>query len=301
MPVSTAQIAMMLWPGLYKIHGDEFKKHPMFHEKMFDVTTSDKAYEETVGTVGTGVLAHRPEGSPTIFQDTMQGFVTRFPMLDYAGGVIVTKNAIADNVYKKGAERDTKALASSAYHTMQLVAANIYNRAFNSSYTGADGLEMCSTAHLNKSGGTYANELTTAADLSELSLEQACVDIENMKNDRGLNIALLPKALIIAPAERFNACRILKSAAQNDSANNAINALKEEGYFRDGVVVNPYLSDTDAWFIRTDTEGLQFFVRQAPEFSEDVDFISDNIQYKVHMRIGAGWYEPRAIFGSAGA
>jgi hypothetical protein len=184
-------------------------------------------------------------------------------------GFIVTREAIADNQYKSKALRGTRDLAFSFRQTKENVAANVYNRAFNSSYTGGDGSILCVSTHATIAGN-QSNVLGASADLSEASLEDMCVAIMNATNERGLKVSLMPKSLVIPTALAFEAARILKSQGQNDTANNAINALRSMGLFTDGPKVNHYLTDTDAWFVRTNApNGLKLFERNAPEFAQD--------------------------------
>jgi hypothetical protein len=186
--------------------------------------------------------------------------------------------------------------------TKETVAANVYNRAFNSSYTGGDGKELCATDHPNVAGGTWSNELTTAADLSEAALEQAIIDMMAWTDDRGLLIAAMPEKLIIPPELVFEAERILETPLRVGTADNDVNALKNLGKFRGGVTVNHYLTDADAWFIRTNVaNGMKHFERKADSFAEDNDFDTDNAKFKASARYSFGWSDPRGIFGSPGA
>lgn len=230
-----------------------------------------------------------------------QGFVTRYNHVKYGLGFAITQEMIDDDQYMIVAQKRSKALAFSMRQTKEIVAANVYNRAFNSSYTGGDAKELCATDHPNVAGGTYANELTTAADLSEAALEQAMIDLMAFTNDRGLKIAVMSTGLIIPSALTFEADRILKSPLRTSSDNNDINALKMGGWIPK-VTVNHYLTDSDAWFLLTNVpDGMKYFERKADTFSEDNDFDSDNLKYKAVARYAFGWTDPRGIFGSPGA
>jgi hypothetical protein len=185
--------------------------------------------------------------------------------------------------------------------TKEIVAANIFNRAFNSSYTGGDGKELLATDHVNVSGGTFANELSTAADLSEASLEQAVIDIAGFRDDRGLLIAAKPKSLVIPYQLQFEAHRILKAVGRTGTDLNDPNAIKDMGLFSN-VVVNHYFTDSDAWFINTDVgDGLKYFERRGDQFEMDNDFDTENAKFKATARYSFGWSDPRALFGSPGA
>lgn len=299
--INRGSIGKALWPGLNKVFSEKYNAHPLELTDLFDTYTSDKAFEEDMGMSGFGQASVIEEGSGVTYDSMQQGFLTRYTMTKYGTGFIVTSEAVDDNQYTEIALKRAAELAPSVKDTQETVAANVYNRAFNSSYTGADGLELLSTAHVNVAGGTYANELSTAADLSEASLEQAVIDLMKFTNDRGLKIAVMPTSLIIPVDLWAEAERILKSPLQSGNSNNDINALKMSGYIPK-VVLNHYLTDTDAWFIRTNVpDAMRRFVRKPVTFSEDNDFDSDNLKFKVVYREAYGWSRPKGLFGSPGA
>ena len=296
--VTTGSIAKAIWPGVNKFYGLGYNQHPLEYVAIFDVENSTKLYEEDVILSGTGLAPKKPEGEAISYDSIKQGWVTRYTNVVYALGIQATREMIEDDQYDLLFKK-AQYLGRSIRITQETVTANVLNRAFNSSYTGGDGLEMCSTAHVNVAGGTFSNELTTSSDLSEASLEQACIDIAGFTDDRGLQIAANAKKLIIPRQLQFEAARILKSTLQNDSANNAINALKNMNL---EIVMNHYLTDADAWFLKTDVmDGLKYFNRRAPEFKDDSDFDTENAKFKGSVRFSAGWSDPRGIFGSPGS
>jgi hypothetical protein len=299
MSVTTGDIAKFLWPGLNGIFQTSYKDYPKQYMDIFDQESSDKAYEEYTGFVGLGLARVKGEGAAVHYDNWSQGFTRRVTNVTYALGYTITREAVNDNQYMKAAKAKTKALSRSEHQTRETVAANILNRAFNNSYTYADGLELCSTAHLTKTGLTFQNELTTAADLSESAIEQALIDISNFTDERGLKIAVRGTKLIIPTDLQFEAHRILESTLQNDSANNAVNALKT---VRLGIAVNNYLTDTDAWFIKTDVDqGLIHQNRQSAILENDTDFGSKNLLFTVYSRFAFDAADPRGVFGSPGA
>lgn len=209
---------------------------------------------------------------------------------------------VDDDQYDIIAPRRAQGLAFSMRQTKELIGAAVYNRAFNGSYVGGDGVSLLNSAHPNLAGGTWSNVLSTASDLSEASLEQAFIDISLLKNDRGLQISLIPKQLILPPQLEFEATRILKTSLRVGTDLNDINALKETGKFSNGFKLNHYLTDADAWFIRTNApHGMKYFERRADDFGMDNDFDTENAKYKATARYSFGWTDPRGLFGSAGA
>jgi hypothetical protein len=290
----------LLWPGLNAIFG-KYKDLPYQHTQVFDAHESDKSYEEDVELTGFGLAPVKSEGGSISYDSHTQGPTTRYTNVTYGLGFIETIEAVEDNKYKDRAQKRTAMLARSMRVTKETVVANVINRAFNNAYLGGDGLELISTAHVTVDG-TQSNELAVAADLSEASLEDMFIQIMNATDSRGLRIRLMPKKLIVPPNLAFEAERIVKSNLQNDTANNAINAIKSTGMLPGGVMVWHYLSDTDAWFITTDAEnGLKLFNRRALSFAKDSDFDTDNFKHKATERYVAGWSDWRGIFGSEGA
>ena len=299
--INKAAFAKALWPGVNAWYGKAYGEYPVIHTKLFDTYSSTKYREEDVGVVSFGLAAQKPEGTGVSYDTETQGFVTSYVHVTYGLGFIITDEAIEDDQYMVIGERKSKGLAFSMRQTKEIVAHNVYNRAFNTSFTFGDGKALLVSDHPNISGGTWSNVLATAADLSEVALEQAVIDISLYTNDRGLRIHVLPKTLIIPPNIMFDAKRILGSPLQSGNSNNDINVLKSMGYFSD-VCVSPYLTDTDAWFIRTNVpEGMKYFERKADEFTEDNDFDTDNLKYKAVARYSFGATDVRALFGSAGA
>ena len=300
-PINSGSFAKALWPGINAWYGRVYNEWPEEYTQLFNTESSSRAYEEDVGTTGFGQAAIKSEGGAISYDDESQAFITRYQHVVYALGFIITREIVEDDQYDVVGKRRSEALAFSMRQTKETVGANVYNRAFNASYTGGDGKEMCATDHPNFAGGTWSNELTTAADLSEASLEQACIDIMKFTNDRGLKISVMPESLIIPVDLVFEARRILESEGRVGTADNDLNALKSMGKFRN-VIVNHYLTDTDAWFIRTNVQnGLKCFQRRAMEFGTDNEFDTENAKYKATERYSFGWTDPRAIFGSPGA
>jgi hypothetical protein len=299
--INTGNVPKLLWPGLNAVWGRDYEEHPKEFTDLFDVETSDMNYEEEVEMTGFGLASVKQQGAPTPYDTESQQSVTRYTHVAYGLGFTVTREEIDDNLYAKKGVTRTQMVAFSFRQTKENVAANVYNRAFNTSYTGGDGKALCVIDHPSLAGN-WSNTLAVAADLSEASLEDMCVQIMNATNSRGLKIGLMPRALVIPTASAFEAQRILKSTGQSGTANNDINALRAMGVFPDGIKVNHYLTDSDAFFIRTNApQGMKLFQRVAAEFAQDGDFDTGNLKYKGYERYSVGWTDPRALFASPGA
>ena len=302
MTINSSSFAKALWPGINSWYGKEYTEYPVEHTALFDTYTSRRAYEEDVGITSFGLANVKLEGAGITYDEESQAFVTRYGHVVYALGFIVTREIFEDDLYDVVGQRRAKGLAFSMRQTKETVAANVYNRAFNTSFTGGDGVSMINTAHVNFAGGTWSNRLAVDSDLSEAALEQACIDIQKFQDDRGLLISVMPQSLIIPVDLMFEAERILMSDYRVGTANNDINALYHMGKFPGGIVINHYLTDVDAWFLRTNVkDGMKYFERRAMEFAVDNDFDTENAKYKASERYSFGWTDPRAIFGTPGA
>jgi len=301
MAISRAQLVKELEPGLNALFGLEYNRYENQHAEIFDTESSDRAFEEEVMLSGFAQAQVKPEGSGVTFDNAQETFTARYSHETIALAFSITEEAIEDNLYDRLSSRYTKALARSMANTKQIKAANVLNRAFNSSFTGGDGKELCATDHPTIFG-TVSNELATAADLNETSVEQALIDIAAFTDERGLKIAARGVKMIIPSELQFTAERIMNSANRVGTADNDINAVKSMGMIPQGYVVNNYLTDTDAFFIITDVpNGLKYFERSPIKTSMEGDFDTGNVRYKARERYSFGFSDFRGIFGSPGA
>jgi hypothetical protein len=271
---------------------------------LFDTENSTKAFELDQQFEGFGLAPVKQEGAGVSYDSQQEGFTPKYPNLTYAKGFIVTKEAMDDNLYDLFSTR-ARALAFSMQQTREVVAANVYNRGFNSAFlmTGGDGVELFSSLHINgpSDNTTFANELAIAAALSETSLEDLLIIINEATDPRGLRIALRGERLIVPPKLGFESERILNSTLQNDTGNNATNALRSTGMLPGGHMVNNYLTSDSAWFIKTNAKnGMKHKLRQETRFEQDNDFGTSNARFKADYREAYGWSDPRGAYASAG-
>jgi len=301
MVISRMQLVKELEPGLNALFGLEYDRYENQDKEIFDTESSDRAFEEEVMLGGFANASVKPEGQGVTYEDAQETFTARYTHETVALAFSLTEEAVEDNLYDKLSTRYTKALARSMANTKQVKAANVLNRAFNNSYLGGDDKELCATDHPTLSGN-QKNELSTAADLNETSLEQMLIDIADMKDERGLKIALRGMKLIIPVNLQFIAERLMKSSGRVGTADNDVNALKSMGMIPQGYTVNNFLTDTDAFFIKTDApNGLKHFTRAPIRTAMEGDFDTGNVRYKARERYSYGWSDWRGIFGSPGA
>jgi|TARA_R110000824_G_scaffold6312_3_gene29197 hypothetical protein len=302
MAISRAQLAKELEPGLNALFGLEYARYDAEHAEIFDTESSERAFEEEVMLSGFGSAPVKSEGSAVSFDDAQEAYTARYTMETIALAFSITEEAIEDNLYDRLASRYTKALARSMANTKQVKAAAVLNSAFDSTVTGGDGKELCATDHPLAGGSTLRNELSTAADLNETSLENSLIDIAAFVDERGLKVSVRGLKLIVPPALQFVADRLLESTLRPGSADNDVNATRNMGMLPQGYVVNHYLTDTDAFFIKTDApRGFVHFERLPITTKMEGDFDTGNVRYKARERYSFGFSDPRCVFGSPGA
>jgi len=303
MAISRSQLVKELEPGLNALFGLEYNRYDNEAALIFATETSDRAFEEEVMLSGFGAAAAKTEGAMVNYDDAKEAWTARYTNETIALAFAITEEAMEDNLYDRLAARYTRALARSMAHTKQVKGAAILNNGFTTSgYNGGDGKALMTTDHPLTNGGTFRNELSTSADLSETALEQALIDIAAFVDERGLKIALQAVRMVIPKENQFTAERILKSPQRPGTADNDINAIYHMGMIPQGYFVNHFLADTDAWFLITDApNGLKHFVRAPIKTAIEGDFDTGNVRFKARERYSFGWSDPRGIFGSPGA
>lgn len=302
MAINRNQFRKLLEPGLNTVFGLDYRRHPEEWRDIFDVETSQKAFEEDVMISGFGAAAVKAEGAGVSYDTAAQVWTARYVAETIALAFSITDEAIKDNLYGNIGSKYAKALARSLIHTKEIKGAAILNNGFNSNYKGGDGKELFATDHPLAGGGTFANELATPADLSEAALEDAIIAIAGFVDERGIPVSVMPRKLIIPTALQFEAQRLLYSDGRPGTNDNDLNAIKKLGMFPEGVKVNRRLTDPDAWFIKTDCpDGLKHIVREGVSTKTEPEFNTGNFRYKASERYVFGWTDPRGGFASAGA
>ena len=308
MAISRSQLVKELEPGLNALFGLEYKNYENEHAEIFDTESSDRAFEEEVMLSGFGNAQVKAEGQGVSFDDAQETFTSRYTHETIALAFSITEEAIEDNLYDRLASRYTKALARSMANTKQVKAANVLNNGFDGNFAGGDGVSLFG----NNAGGvivnhptlagTFSNQLQTPADLNETSLEQSLIDISAFTDERGLKIAARGMKMIIHPNQQFTAERLMESKGRTGTADNDINAIVSRGMVPQGYVINHYLTDTDAFYIKTDVpNGMKMFNRSPISTKMEGDFDTGNVRYKARERYSFGFSDPRGMYASAGA
>jgi len=302
MAINRAQLVKELEPGLNALFGLEYDRYENEHNEIFDTENSDRAFEEEVMLSGFGQAPVKGEGASVTYDTAQETFTARYSHETVALAFALTEEAIEDNLYDSLSSRYTKALARSMATTKQVKAANVLNNGFSTSFPGGDGKPLMTTDHPTLSGGDQSNEPSVAADLNETSLENAMIDISQFVDERGIKVNVQARKLIIPPQLQFVADRVLQTPGRVGTSDNDINALKNMGMLPDGYTVNHYLTDTDAFFIKTDApNGLKHFVRSPMSTGMEGDFETGNVRYKARERYSFGFSDWRGIYGSPGA
>ena len=302
MAISRAQLLKELLPGLNALIGLEYAKYGEEHKEIYETETSERSFEEETKLSGFSAAPVKPEGSAIAYDNAQEAWTARYNHETIALGFSLTEEAIEDNLYDSLSARYTKALARAMAYTKQVKAAAVLNNGFSASYPGGDGVALFSNAHPLVSGGTNSNVPSTPSDLNETSLEAAVIQISLWTDERGLLIAAKPKKLVVPPALQFVATRLLETELRVATADNDINALKNNGSIPEGYTINHWLTDTNAWFLTTDVpNGLKHFIRTPMSTSMDGDFDTGNARYKARERYSFGVSDPLGIFGSPGA
>ena len=302
MAISRAQLLKELLPGLNALFGLEYTTYQQEHKEIYETEKSERSFEEETKLSGFSAAPVKNEGSAIAYDNAQEAFTARYNHETIALGFSITEEAVEDNLYDSLSARYTKALARAMAYTKQVKAAATLNNAFSSAYVGGDGVSLISTAHPLVSGGTNSNTPSTAADLNETSLENSVIQIAAWTDERGLLIAAKPRKLVVPPNLMFVATRLLETELRVGTADNDINALKNNGSIPEGYTVNHFLTDTNGWFLTTDVpNGLKHFVRTPMSTGMDGDFDTGNVRYKARERYSFGWSDPLGMFGSSGS
>ena len=301
MAISRAQLAKELEPGLNALFGLEYSRYENEHSEVFEEESSDRAFEEEVMLAGFTNAPVKEEGSAITFDDAQETYTARYTMETIALAFSITEEAIEDNLYDRLASRYTKALARSMAQTKQIKAAAILNNAFSSSSPIGDGVALCSSSHPSLSGN-QRNLLSTASDLNETSLEQMLIDIAGITDERGVKVAIRGMKLVIPKELQFIAERLMATNLRVGTSDNDTNAIKSMGMLPQGAVVNHFLTDTDAFFIKTDApNGFKLFNRTPIKTAMEGDFDTGNMRFKARERYSFGVSDWRCVFGTPGA
>ena len=302
MTISRSQLLKELLPGLNALFGLEYARYGEQHKEIYETESSDRAFEEETKLSGFAAAPVKSEGAAIRYDDAQEAWTARYTHETIAMGFSITAEAVEDNLYDSLSSRYTKALARAMAYTKQVKAAAVLNNGFAAGVTYGDGKSLFATDHPLTGGGTNSNRPSSGTDLNETSLEAAIVQIQQWKDERGLLIAGKPVKLVVPPALQFVAERLMKTQLRVGTSDNDINAIVSMGAIPGGYTVNNYLTDSNAWFIKTDIpNGMKHFVRVGMQTGMDTDFDTGNSRYRARERYSFGVSDPLGVYGSPGA
>jgi len=309
MAISRAQLLKELLPGLNALFGLEYARYGAEHKELYETEKSERSFEEETKLSGFGAAPVKNEGQAVAYDNAQEAFTARYSHETIALGFSITEEAVEDNLYDSLSARYTKGLARAMAYTKQVKAAGVVNNGFSQNYLGGDGVSLFGVnasgtrvGHPLVTGGVNFNSPTTGVDLNETSLENAVIQIAAWTDERGLLIAAKPRKMIIPPALQFVATRLLETSLRVGTADNDLNALKNNGSIPEGYVVNHFLTDNNAWFLCTDVpNGMKHFERTPLSNSMDGDFDTGNVRYKSRERYSFGYSDPLGMWGSSGS
>ena len=281
--------------GVYDQRADEWSR--VFREE----DGIPRNYHEEPVLYGFGAAPQLPDGTPVTYQQGGVLFLKRYVYKVYGLAFALTKVLVEDGDHIRIGQVYARHLAQSLVETKELLSANVLNLAFTGGASaGGDGVSLVNTSHPIVNG-VFSNQLATSANLSQTSLEQMLIQIRQAVDNNGKKIRLVPRQLIVAPGNIFQAEVLLKSVLRTGNANNDINPVKSIGLLDEGAAVLSRLSSPTAWWVQTDApEGMKLLMRRRLEKTMEGDFETDSMRYKATERYDVGFTDPRAIYGTAG-
>ena len=296
--MNRSQFNKAVVPGLFSFMSSSFAENAPYWKKLVTIKPSRRAYEESAYYAGLGLLPEKPEGEPIKYDDFIQGPTKRWVHVTQALGVRITEEMIEDSLYPDiptEMSDMTKELGRSARETMEIIVHDMYN---GTTKTAGDGVAVFSASHTKLGGGTWSNLLSPAADLSTASLRQAITQIETTTDDRQKQQVIKPRYLLVAPDGEWTAREILNSSYDPESANNAINPLQSRNL---QLIVDPYLTDTDTWFLLAEKNPIITFMRRGVKFAKDGDFETGDAKFKTSFRMSTEVNYPMGLLKAPGA
>lgn len=284
-----------VFDGIYDQRADEYKQ-------IFEVSPGiARNYHEEPVLYGFGAAPELPDGTPITYQMGGVLFVQRIPYKVYGLAFALTQVLVEDGDHIHMGKTYSEHLGQSGIETQETLCSLILDRAYNASYPGGDGVSLGSSVHPIASGATFSNILSSAAALSQTSLEQMLIQIRTAVNNTNFKVRVNPVKLVIAPSNVFQAEVLIKSVLRTGTANNDINPVKSMGMLTSDTAVISRQSSATQWGIKTDVKnGLVVKTRRKLTKGMEGDFETDSMRYKFTFRQGQSWIDPRCYFSTPG-
>ena len=291
-PVITARA------GLKRAYFLEYSQHKMLYPTVFNMEDSTRGYEDFVKISGLGRMAQMGEGESIFYDQAIEGTRISVGHAMFGLGFQVSRVLMDDEQYSI-MSRMSQALARSVQYEQEVRAWALFNDAqAGATFTGFDSLALLNNAHtLLNSNSTVDNRIQ--ADLSVSALEAAVDLFATVVDESNLNLAINPKVLVVPAQNRWLASTLLESEYDPESANNAINPLRDVGL---GWFATPFITDTDSWFVLADKgdHDLNFYWRLKPETEDTTDFDTKTLKFSSIQRFAVLFNEFRGVVGSMG-
>lgn len=289
----------LLAPGFRKVVFETYRERPTEGDKLVNMESSSRAYEEDFPIAGFGTLLQKTEGGPVAYQDAIQGAVKRYLWSTFGLGFRITQEMMEDDLYGVMGNKMSKALGRSARNNFEIITHAPLNNAFSTSFVGFEaGVSLCSLVHTTLRGQTLANRPTLDSDISLLSLQAAIEHFDTLLDEAGLPMLLIPKWVVYNPGDHWIVQQILKTPHLPGGNQNDINQIAREGLTP---MKDHYLTDPDSWFVLADQHQVNYFDRRVPTFTNTDDFETGDAKFKLTRRNGSGFSDWRGVYGSPGA
>jgi hypothetical protein len=304
MTITRSQALSLLEPKLSNIWHEAYPQRPVEYTSFVNVRSTRKRVVTDFKLSDFGPLRLKGEGEAIIYDDPLFGAEQVYTPVRFGLGYKITQEMVDHELYGQ-VEKFERALIKSAVDLQETAAARLFNNGFGTTdadgfeATGFDALQLFSTAHTRLDGGAVLRNRPSAdIDLGVTGLQNAIIDFHTQNlDDRGRPQLIRPRLLWIPPGEIFTARELLSSEFKPGTANNEINALREEGL---SFVVLHYLTDTDAWGLLGEQHDLNFVWDQRPRGGMEEDFDSEVIKRKVVEGFFVGHGEWRGTWATSG-
>jgi len=283
-------------PFIDEILYENFDAPSLTYPMVFDVRSSQRAFEQTTGYSGFGLFSEKESDGGVVDYDTiLQLYDKTFIHTTFSKAFQISEEAREDDI-DGVISNAAPAMGRAAQTSIETQVWSVLNNAFGTE-TSPDGVSIINSAHPLAGGGTFSNLVT--GDLANSTIEAATTRFDLTTDERGLPIELSPTKLVYAPLNRFQASVVLQSQQRPGTTNNDINAITNLGL---QPVMSKYLTDEDAWFLMAPSNVAKLLVywRKEPVTDHILDFETGNMKSKMTYRLSYGAADWRGVVGSAG-
>lgn len=266
--------------------------------EYFNVSTGARYVENTTGYSGLGQMGEWKDGQPLPIDEPVSIFDNTITQTFYGMGLKIGRKFRQYNLNPRLGLQWAGALGRSLASKYAVVHAAVLGNAFTTTYSSLGSVALISASHTSSGGATRSN-INSSAALTPANLEVLIVQGLNQTNYRGLADPQLYTKLIIPPALRRTAVKILESEGEMNTANNDVNT--QRGMLR--VIIDPFLTSysTTAYYVQGETHGLQSMHGQLPEVLQYDEQATQAAVFGLSADFGVGVEFWEGTAGSQGA